>query len=47
MARRRPNTWLQTLPGGHVVHFDNPVVFTEVLRNFLEGLKERLVATVD
>jgi len=35
MAARRPNTRLRPLRGGHVVHFDNPVAFTEEVKAFL------------
>ena len=35
MAARRPNTSLRTLGGGHVVHVDNPVGFTEAVKTFL------------
>jgi len=41
MAERRPNTGLRTLPGGHVVHFDNPSGFTEAVREFLGRLGRR------
>jgi esterase len=37
MAIRRPNTSLQTLKGGHVLHIDNPIGFTEAVRGFLES----------
>ena len=35
MAARRPNTIFRQLPGGHVVHFDCPEVFTNAVRDFL------------
>jgi esterase len=35
MAARRPNTSLQTLDGGHVVHIDNPIGFIEAVKTFL------------
>ncbi|HEY0701286.1 MAG TPA: alpha/beta hydrolase [Candidatus Acidoferrales bacterium] len=35
MARRRANTQLRVVPGGHVVHFDNFAGFTEAVREFL------------
>ena len=38
MARRRPNTRLVTLAGGHVVHADNPEAFAATVREFLERL---------
>jgi esterase len=38
MAARRPNTSLVTLPGGHVVHQDNPAGFLDTVREFLGGL---------
>lgn len=38
MAARRPNTYLKTLEGGHVVHFDNPIGFTGAVRAFLQEL---------
>jgi esterase len=39
MARRRPNTQLETLEGGHVVHFDNLKEFTRTVNDFLRSLK--------
>ncbi len=38
MAARRPNTRLQSIEGGHVVHFDNPAGFTEAVQAFLQEL---------
>ena len=38
MARRRPNTALVELEGGHAVHQDNPGGFTSALTNFLSEL---------
>jgi esterase len=38
MAARRPNTQLEILEGGHVVHADNPAGFTEAVLAFLRGL---------
>jgi esterase len=38
MAARRPNTTLVTLDGGHVLHFDNPLAFNEVVQTFLTAL---------
>ena len=38
MAKRRPNTRLVSIEGGHVVHIDNPVGFTEAVRAFLRDL---------
>jgi esterase len=35
MAARRPNTELRTLPGGHVLHVDDPSGFAEAVRTFL------------
>ena len=35
MAARRPNTRLETLPAGHVVHHDAPQAFVDVVRQFL------------
>lgn len=39
MARRRYQTQLETLKGGHAVHIDNPLVFHERVRAFLSTLK--------
>ncbi len=36
MASRRPNTQLQVLPGGHVVHLDNTAAFVGAVLNFLK-----------
>jgi len=38
MEMRRPHTQLVTLDGGHVVHVDNPIGFTDAVRTFLQGL---------
>lgn len=38
MLSRRPNTRLETLAGGHVVHFDNPAGFSQTVRTFLRDL---------
>ena len=38
MARRRPNTLLRVLRGGHLVHFDNPDGFNAVVLEFLKQL---------
>ena len=38
MASRRPNTRLEVLEGGHVVHLDNPSGFAEAVRKFLQQL---------
>lgn len=38
MAARRPNTYLVTLDGGHVVHQDNPSGFADIVREFLHDL---------
>jgi len=35
MAARRPHTTLATLPGGHVLHQDNPELFSRTVREFL------------
>ncbi len=39
MATRRPNTRLQSLEGGHVIHFDNPAGFAEEVKMFLQNLQ--------
>ena len=39
MARRRPNTELIEIKGGHAVHFDNPDSFATSLGAFLKSLK--------
>lgn len=41
MAERRPDARLRILQGGHVVHFDNPNGFTEVLLEFLAEVVAR------
>ncbi len=38
MAHLRPNTHLNTLKGGHVVHIDNPTDFTKILKEFLGSI---------
>lgn len=38
MAARRPNTSVVTLDGGHVLHVDNPIGFTDAVRTFLQSL---------
>jgi esterase len=38
MVERRPKSQLVVLPGGHVVHFDSPVEFCDVVREFLNQL---------
>jgi esterase len=38
MVRRRPDTRLRVLQGGHVVHFDNPSGFNAAALEFLEQL---------
>lgn len=38
MASRRPNTRLEVLDGGHVVHLDNPSGFAEAVKKFLQEL---------
>ena len=38
MARRRANATLEVLDGGHVVHVDDPVGFSNAVRAFLESL---------
>jgi len=38
MALRRPNTRLEILEGGHVVHMDNPIGFAEAVKKFLRQL---------
>ena len=35
MTSRRPNTRLETLDGGHILHFDNPTGFTTAVLEFL------------
>jgi len=39
MTRRRPNTRLIELQGGHVVHHDSPDAFATALRSFLRSLQ--------
>jgi esterase len=38
MAARRPNTRLQSLNGGHVLHVDNPTGYIAIVREFLGEL---------
>jgi pimeloyl-ACP methyl ester carboxylesterase len=38
MAERRPNTVLVSLNGGHILHMDARVEFTQAVRAFLSGL---------
>lgn len=38
MALRRRNTCLKSLKGGHVVHMDSPIEFTEAVIAFLQGV---------
>jgi len=38
MAQRRPHTELVTLAGGHVIHADNLIGFTEAVKGFLLSL---------
>ena len=38
MAQRRANTRFVTLDGGHVVHMDNPTVFANTVKEFLNSL---------
>ena len=38
MVRRRPNTTLLVLDGGHIVHQDSPISFADGLRGFLKKL---------
>jgi esterase len=38
MAARRPNTQLQYLDGGHVLHQDSPAAFAHAVRAFLKSL---------
>lgn len=35
MVARRPSTHLETLDGGHILHFDNPMGFANAVREFL------------
>lgn len=39
MASRRSNTQLRVIPGGHVVHVDNPQEFNAIVREFLTKIK--------
>ena len=36
MASRRPNTRLETLDGGHILHADNPTGFSNAVNEFLQ-----------
>jgi pimeloyl-ACP methyl ester carboxylesterase len=38
MASRRPNTRIEVLDGGHVVHMDNPSGFAKAVKTFLQEL---------
>lgn len=38
MANRRPNTNLQVLDGGHAIHRDNPIGFSQALKDFLQTI---------
>ncbi len=38
MASQRPNTSLQVMEGGHVLHVENPAAFTEAVKEFLQIL---------
>ena len=40
MARRRPNTQLVTLNGGHTVHIDDAEAFSSLVRTFLPRITE-------
>ena len=44
LAKRRSNTRLATLEGGHVVHLDNPDGFAKTVREFLNDLSPKLAA---
>jgi esterase len=39
MASRRPNTRLEILDGGHVIHLDNPTGFGNAVKKFLRELQ--------
>jgi esterase len=39
MAKRRRNTQLLTLDGGHALHVDNPAGFNDAVQTFLKGLE--------
>jgi pimeloyl-ACP methyl ester carboxylesterase len=39
MASRRPNTRLEMLEGGHIIHVDNPTAFANVVKQFLQELQ--------
>lgn len=39
MASQRPNTRLETLDGGHVIHVDNPSGFANAVNEFLRQLQ--------
>lgn len=41
MAARRPNTRLETLPAGHVVHHDAPRGFIERVKDFLGAFEQK------
>lgn len=38
MALRRPNTHMKSLKGGHVVHMDNTIEFTDTVIEFLQSI---------
>ena len=38
MSMKRPNTRLVSLDGGHIVHKDNPIGFTECVQEFLQSI---------
>jgi pimeloyl-ACP methyl ester carboxylesterase len=42
MAKRRRNTQLLTLEGGHALHADNPAGFNNAVRAFLKSLESPL-----
>ncbi len=38
MATRRPNTEFCTIEGGHILHIDNPIEYTQLVKKFLSTL---------
>ena len=40
MAARRPHTHLKCLEGGHILHVDNSIAFTDSVKVFLDSLAE-------